>query len=88
MEEAGRARDLEPRRARLDEEERLLVVDHRRDDVEARVAFARHEPLLAVQHPVVAVTDRGRLQAERSEPAPGSVSAHASRYSPRTIGVT
>ncbi len=28
------------------------------------------------------------LRPERSEPAPGSVSAQASRYSPRTIGAT
>src|SRR5262249_31703196 len=49
-EEAGRAGDLEPRRARLDEEEHLLAPGHRRDDVYAG-PLAGDEPLLAVQQP-------------------------------------
>ncbi len=78
VKEAGRPDDLEPGRARLDDEKRLLAVCDGEDDVEARIAFARHEPLLAVQDPVVAVANGGRLQASEIGPAPGSVSAHAS----------
>ncbi len=53
VEEAGDARELEARSPRLDEEERLLAVGDREHDVEPRVALTRHEPLLAVQHPLV-----------------------------------
>ena len=55
VQEARDARELEAGSAGLDDEERLLAVDDREDDVEAGVALARHEPLLAVQHPLVAV---------------------------------
>jgi hypothetical protein len=57
VEESRDARELEAGRVRLDEEEGLLAVGDRKDDVEAGVALARHEPLLAVQHPLVAVAD-------------------------------
>ena len=55
VQEARDAGELEAGSAGLDDEERLLAVDDREDDVEAGVALARHEPLLAVQHPLVSV---------------------------------
>ena len=68
MQEARRALDLEAGRPGLDEEEQLLALVHGGDDVDARLAFARDEPLLAVQHPLVAVADgrrreRGEIRA-------------------------
>ena len=47
--------ELRARSPRLDDEQRLLAVDDREHDVEALVALARHEPLLAVENPLVAV---------------------------------
>ena len=64
VEERRRAPDLHPRRSGIDEEERLLPVGDREHDVDAGLALARDEPLLAVQHPLVAVahgaSPRGR----------------------------
>ena len=70
VEKRRRPHDLHSRRARIDEEEHLLPVGNGEDDVDARLAFARDEPLLAVQHPLVAVAHRGRLE-------PGEVGARA-----------
>jgi len=68
VQEARDARELESWSAGLDDEERLLAVDDRENDVEAWVALARHKPLLAVQHPLVAVAhgrrgDRAHVRA-------------------------
>ncbi len=63
VEERRRAHDLHARRPRIDEEERLLPGRHCEDDVDTGLAFARDEPLLAVQHPLVTVTHRGRGKA-------------------------
>ena len=64
---------------RVDEEERLLALGDCEHDVDARIAFARDEPLLAVQHPLVAVANRRRLETGEVRTGAGSVSAHASR---------
>src|SRR5262249_40895641 len=63
VQEARRARELETRRVRLDDEQGLLPVRDREHDVEARAALARDEPLLAVDQPIVAVANGGRLDA-------------------------
>ncbi len=63
VEKTRRAHDLEPGRLRLDDEQLLLVARDGEDEVEAGVALARHEPLLAVQHPLVAVADGCGLDA-------------------------
>ena len=65
VQEAGRTLDLEPGCVGLDEKQRLLSVGDGRDDVNAGVALARDEPLLAVQNPVIAVANGGRLQARQ-----------------------
>ena len=43
----------------VDEEQRLLALGDRQHDVDAGRALARDEPLLAVQHPLVAVAHGG-----------------------------
>ncbi|TML47995.1 MAG: hypothetical protein E6G20_06635 [Actinobacteria bacterium] len=63
VQEPRRANDLEPRRPGLDEEQELLVSGRGEHEIEAGVAFTRHEPLLAVQDPLVAFPSRGRLDA-------------------------
>ena len=54
----------------LDDEQQLLALGDGRDEVEAGVALARDEPLLAVQHPLVAVADGGGR--ERGEVGAGA----------------
>src|SRR5262249_43319569 len=73
VEERRRARDLEPRCVRLDEEERLLAVGHGRDHVHAGLSLARHEPLLAVQAPAAVAVPFGRGPAPRRAGAPPRV---------------
>src|SRR5262249_26371191 len=65
-----RAADLHPLRARVDEEKGLLALRDRGDDVNAGLTLARDEPLLAVQHPHVAVPNSSRRE-------PGQVAACA-----------
>ena len=89
VQEARRSRDAQPGRARLDQEEVLLAVGDRRDDVAPRA-----RPRRVTNHfsPFSTQSSPSRtavvVSPERSEPAPGSVSAHASRYSPRRMGST
>ena len=59
VEEARRLRDRHPRRAGRDDEDRLLAFGDREHEVEAGRPLARDEPLLAVEHPLVAVALRG-----------------------------
>ena len=68
MQESRDALDVQARRVRLDEEQRLLAFCHGEDDVDARFAFTRHEPLLAVQHPLVSVAVGGRLEPAEIRP--------------------
>ena len=71
VEERRRAPDLHALRARVDEEERLLVLRDREHDVDARLALARDEPLLAVQHPLAAFTHGSRGEAGEVGARPG-----------------
>ena len=65
MQEPRRADDLQPGRRRVDEEQRLLALGDREHDVDAGRALARDEPLLAVQHPLVAVAHGGGAGGRR-----------------------
>ena len=80
MQEARRAHDPSPGASGSTRKSCLLAVGDRRDDVDARLALARDEPLLAVQHPVVAVADGGRRQSRRG-PSP-----RPARSAPRPRG--
>ena len=80
VEERRRLRDVQPGPPRLDDEQSLLAVRDRQHEVEAGIALARDEPLLAVQHPLVLVALRRGRDRVDVRPAPGSVTAHASRY--------
>ena len=62
VEERRRSPDLEPLRARVDEEQRLLALRDGEHDVHARFALAGDEPLFAVQHPLVTVAHGGRRE--------------------------
>lgn len=55
-------RDLHPRGSRLDEEQHVLALVRRRNDVDAGVALTRDEPLLSIDHPVVTVAVGRRCQ--------------------------
>src|SRR5262249_50777069 len=60
--EARRAHDLDARRVAVDQEEGLATADLRQEDEKFGAVTARDEPLLSVQHPLVAVADGGGLQ--------------------------
>lgn len=63
MHEARLAHDLQPRRALVDEEEGLLSLGVGEDDVKAGQIAAGDEPLVAIQHPLIAVANGGSLDA-------------------------
>jgi len=71
VEETGHAGELEARRVRLDDEERLVALDDREHDVEAGAPLARDEPFLAAQDPVVAVADGGGGHGAHVRTGPG-----------------
>ena len=63
MHEVRLAHDLQPRRSLVHQKQRLRSFGIGEHDVVAGQVAAGDEPLLAVQHPVVAVAGRGRLDA-------------------------
>ena len=70
VQEARHPLDAQAGRIGVDQKERLLTLGDGEHDVEARLALARDEPLLAVQHPVVAVPDGGRLDPAQIRSGP------------------
>ena len=84
-----RAHDLDARLVHVGEEHRRrAVLALRHDDGEARAIRAGDEPLVAVDHPVIAVLHRRGVQRRGIGPAPGagSVMQKQERMSPLASG--